>query len=76
MGPIPVERPPDEVMASIFKEAADYPLAFNELHSALAISRVNSRWRTIALSNPALWTTIRVSERRSLNTAAVFLRRS
>ncbi|KAJ7143002.1 hypothetical protein C8R44DRAFT_726289 [Mycena epipterygia] len=73
---IPIERPPDEILALVFKEAADLPLGRRESLVPLAISGVSKRWRAVALCSPEIWTTIRVSRRRSLTHAALFLQRS
>ncbi|KAJ6471622.1 hypothetical protein C8R47DRAFT_988259, partial [Mycena vitilis] len=72
----PVERAPDEVLALIFKMAADRPLWRAESPPPLIISRVSERWRAVALSSPEIWTTIRISARRPIHEAALFLIRS
>ncbi|KAJ7601851.1 hypothetical protein DFH06DRAFT_1399910 [Mycena polygramma] len=72
----PVERPPDEVLALIFKMAADRPLWRGESPLPLTISRVSERWRAVALSSPEIWTTIRISSRRPIDEANLFLERS
>ncbi|KAF8191003.1 hypothetical protein K438DRAFT_1591745, partial [Mycena galopus ATCC 62051] len=73
---LPVERPPNEVLALIFKEAAESPLALRKIPVPLTVSRVCQRWRAVALSSAELWTTIRISERHRLNAATLFLERS
>ncbi|KAJ7602924.1 hypothetical protein B0H17DRAFT_901230, partial [Mycena rosella] len=73
---IPVERPPNELLALIFKVAADLPLRRHELPVPLVVAGVSTRWRAVALSSPEVWTTIRVSGRRHLAHAALFLQRS
>ncbi|KAJ7677098.1 hypothetical protein DFH06DRAFT_1122361 [Mycena polygramma] len=73
---VAIERPPDEVLALIFKAAADLPLLHNESPPPLAISRVSQRWRAVSLSSPQMWTTIRISARQSLLDANLFLERS
>ncbi|KAJ7844875.1 hypothetical protein B0H14DRAFT_2775691 [Mycena olivaceomarginata] len=72
----PAERPPDEVLALIFRLAAETPLAPSEDEASWVISSVNQRWRAIALSSPELWTTIRISRRHSLGGTQLFLARS
>ncbi|KAJ7777682.1 hypothetical protein DFH07DRAFT_797527 [Mycena maculata] len=72
----PIERSPDEVLALIFKVAADMPLGRREQSVPLTVSAVSRRWRTVALSSPELWTTIHVSHRRSTDHATLFLKRS
>ncbi|KAJ7861444.1 hypothetical protein B0H14DRAFT_2742281 [Mycena olivaceomarginata] len=72
----PAERPPDEVLALIFRLAAETPLAPSEDEASWVISNVNQRWRAIALSSPELWTTIRISRRHSLGGTQLFLARS
>ncbi|KAJ7925635.1 hypothetical protein B0H13DRAFT_1705795, partial [Mycena leptocephala] len=71
---VPIERPSDEVLALIFKVAADLPLARNESPVPLTISSVSQRWRAVSLSCPEIWTTIHIAGRRSLPTA--YLERS
>ncbi|KAJ6535575.1 hypothetical protein B0H19DRAFT_1183780 [Mycena capillaripes] len=73
---VPAQRPPDEVLALIFKITADLPLGRTESPAPLAISRVSQRWRAVAVSSPEMWTNVCVSGRLSLNTATLFLRRS
>ncbi|KAJ7311686.1 hypothetical protein DFH08DRAFT_943728 [Mycena albidolilacea] len=72
----PAERPPDEVLALIFRLAAETPLAPGEDEASWVISSVNQRWRAIALSGPELWTTVRISRRHSLGGTQLFLARS
>ncbi|KAJ6528243.1 hypothetical protein DFH09DRAFT_935318, partial [Mycena vulgaris] len=70
---------PDEVLATILKLLADLPLPLLDRTppAPVAASRVNRRWRTVALGSPELWTNIRISHRsRSFPWAAVFMRRS
>ncbi|KAJ7486924.1 hypothetical protein FB451DRAFT_1228350 [Mycena latifolia] len=72
----PVEHLPDEILALIFKVEADLPLGRHERPVPLIISSVCKRWRVVALSSPEVWTTVRISARRSLACATVFLQRS
>ncbi|KAJ6535424.1 hypothetical protein B0H19DRAFT_1383033 [Mycena capillaripes] len=70
---------PDEVLAMIFKLLADLPLPLlnRTPPDPVAASRVNRRWRTVALDSPELWTNIRISHRsRSFHWGSVFVRRS
>ncbi|KAJ6496296.1 hypothetical protein C8R45DRAFT_823452, partial [Mycena sanguinolenta] len=73
---LPVERPPDEVLALIFKAAADSPLTRGDASVPLTISHVSQRWRAVALASPEIWTTIRVSGRHHLSSVSLFLERS
>ncbi|KAJ6572524.1 hypothetical protein DFH09DRAFT_916649, partial [Mycena vulgaris] len=73
---VPIETSPDEVLALIFKVAADLPLGRREHPVPLAIAGVSQRWRAVALCSPEIWTTIRVSGRRCLRHAILFLHRS
>ncbi|KAF7364333.1 F-box domain-containing protein [Mycena sanguinolenta] len=73
---LPVERPPDEVLALIFKAAADSPLSRGDTPAPLTISYVSRRWRAVALSSPEIWTTIRISARHHLSDVSLFLERS
>lgn len=73
---VPAHRPPHEVLAFIFKVAADLPLGRTESPIPLAISGVSRRWRAVAVSSPEVWTNICISGRLSLNLATLFLQRS
>ncbi|KAJ7157710.1 hypothetical protein C8R43DRAFT_1105948 [Mycena crocata] len=71
-----IEQAPDEILSFIFSVAADLPLARRAPPVPLAISAVSRRWRAVVLSSPEVWTTIRVSGRRSREHATLFLQRS
>ncbi|OJA09446.1 hypothetical protein AZE42_02632 [Rhizopogon vesiculosus] len=60
----PVSRLPSDVLAIIFEESrrllAPWSSPTNRpLSPEIQLSHVSSRWREVALSTPALWTTIR-----------------
>lgn len=60
----PVSRLPSDVLAIIFEESrrllAPWSSVTNRpLSPEVQLSHVSSRWREVALSTPALWTTIR-----------------
>lgn len=61
---VPVSRLPSDVLAIIFEESrrllAPWSSVTNRpLSPEVQLSHVSSRWREVALSTPALWTTIR-----------------
>ncbi|KAJ6555845.1 hypothetical protein B0H19DRAFT_137019 [Mycena capillaripes] len=79
MSAITADILPDEVLAIVLKLLADLPVAFSYRTppAPVSASRVNRRWRIVALSFPELWTNIRISHRsRSCHWAAVFVKRS
>jgi len=60
----PVSRLPSDVLAIIFEESRRLlapwsSVASRPLSPEIQLSHVSSRWREVALSTPALWTTIR-----------------
>ncbi|KAJ7159759.1 hypothetical protein C8R46DRAFT_1287365 [Mycena filopes] len=70
---------PNEVLATIFKFAADLPpFAFDRmLPFPVVAGRISCQWRTVALGYPELWTTIRIFDNsRSCHWAALFTQRS
>ncbi|KAJ7607065.1 hypothetical protein B0H17DRAFT_1119293 [Mycena rosella] len=74
--PIPVERPPNELLALIFKVAADLPLRRHELPVPLVVAGVSTRWRAVVLSSPRCGPRSAFLARRHLAHAALFLQRS
>lgn len=53
----PVSRCPAETLSQIFRYFTPLPSQYNDIGLALAFSQVCRRWRSVALGNPALWTT-------------------
>ncbi|KAJ7046320.1 hypothetical protein C8F04DRAFT_939280, partial [Mycena alexandri] len=72
----PIENLPDELLALIFRTAADLPLSPEGWAVPLTVASVSQRWRAVALTSPEVWTTIHISEDRSLDIAALFIERS
>ncbi|KAJ7617810.1 hypothetical protein FB45DRAFT_932739 [Roridomyces roridus] len=69
-----VEILPDEVLGVILKLVADSPMNLAAPPTPIVAARVNRRWRSITLSYPELWTTIRISHRpHSLRWASISL---
>ncbi|KAF9528236.1 hypothetical protein CPB83DRAFT_350131 [Crepidotus variabilis] len=65
---------PDEAIRGVLIFVChDTPVA---KHAPILLCRVCRRWRTIALSCPALWSVIRVSGRHSAQLLELFLKRS
>lgn len=61
---VPVSRLPSDVLAIIFEESRRPLIPWSNLvkrplSPEVQLSHVSSRWREVALSTPALWTTIR-----------------
>ncbi|KAJ7752645.1 hypothetical protein B0H16DRAFT_788773 [Mycena metata] len=73
--PVLIEKLPDELLALIFRTAAELPLSRDQSAAPLTIAGVCQHWRAVALASREIWTTIHVSEERSLDIAALFLER-
>ncbi|KAG6813180.1 hypothetical protein H0H92_013300 [Tricholoma furcatifolium] len=53
-------RIPNEILASTFRQLVDAEVADDSLEWIRSISHVCSHWREVALSTPALWSTLRL----------------
>ncbi|KAF7345135.1 hypothetical protein MSAN_01889600 [Mycena sanguinolenta] len=73
-----LETLPDDVLIEILRLVARYPVSETRpLPFPIVASRVNRRFRTVALTAPELWSTIRLSRHaRSWHWAPIFLSRS
>ncbi|KAG2147453.1 uncharacterized protein EDB93DRAFT_415481 [Suillus bovinus] len=56
----PLFRLPDEILVEIIKHGAETKIDGSDNSLAKTVSHVSMRWRTIAISNPSLWTHISV----------------
>ncbi|KAJ6476790.1 hypothetical protein C8R45DRAFT_1007861 [Mycena sanguinolenta] len=73
-----LETLPENVLVEILRLVARFPVPDNRSHPfPIVASRVNRHFRTVALTCPELWSTIRLSHRlRSWHWAPTFLSRS
>ncbi|KAJ7891311.1 hypothetical protein B0H14DRAFT_1072474 [Mycena olivaceomarginata] len=80
-----IEILPDDVLGTILVLVADFPAPANAWDTwnkysepfPIAAGRVSRRWRTMTLSYPELWTTIRISRHSfTRKLAALFVKRS
>ncbi|KAF9044609.1 hypothetical protein BDZ89DRAFT_193572 [Hymenopellis radicata] len=69
-----VQRVPNEILIAIFKAGLQNPTS--NAPFLLALSKVCSRWRHIALAAPELWTIVQITSTHQLEVAKVFLERS
>ncbi|KAH7888858.1 hypothetical protein F5I97DRAFT_759309 [Phlebopus sp. FC_14] len=85
----PIARLPVEVLNLIFKEAAASPLGadaaqpkdddvpqWSSPRPELLLSHVSRHWRAVALSTPALWTTIRLYVNQSIDLLDLYFARA
>lgn len=76
----PVSRLPSDVLAIIFEESRRLLIPWSSvvkrpLSPEVQLSHVSSRWREVALSTPALWTTIRFPILHKETAAMAYLQR-
>ncbi|EDR09099.1 uncharacterized protein LACBIDRAFT_296376 [Laccaria bicolor S238N-H82] len=67
---------PPEILAAIFVYARPTRRLRRKLAFEVTLSHVCMQWRGVALTTPALWTTIDISSTKSLSWAPVYLQRS